>query len=75
MEDEYAYLGDHRKDFVIQKGHLAIRNEVVRQEFNARIHSQNAYREQFIKIQKDFAQSQAGVMRGFGLTTGGTALK
>jgi hypothetical protein len=75
LDYEYAYVGAHRRDFVIQMGHLAIRNEAVRQEFNARVHAQNADRKEFLRIQQDFSQSQAGTMRGFGLTPNGTAFK
>src|ERR1051326_6218665 len=55
----HAYAGAHRDAFTTTKGHLIIRDQAVRSEFNAKVELQEEKRREFMQLQQQFSQAQA----------------
>lgn len=67
LDDVYGYAGSHHSDFVIADGHVGINDDQVREEFNTRIHTMNARREEFLQAKHDLDQMQSQSLQKIGL--------
>jgi hypothetical protein len=67
VDDAHAYASAHRDSLLLVNGQLVIPHEVVRTEFNAKIHVLEEKRKAFLLAQKQLSQSQAESLNKMGL--------
>jgi zinc ribbon protein len=74
MDDVYDYAQAHHADFHMSNGRLTVAHDDVMEQFNTRIRTLNARREEFIQAKNDFEKMQAQNMQKMGLTREQTGL-
>jgi hypothetical protein len=67
VDDEYDYANQHRKEIRLVNGHLVIQDATLRDEFNAKVQSQESRRKEFLQAKEDFTKGQARDLQKFGL--------
>jgi len=67
-EDElYSFADQHRNHIKLAGSQIAISNDTVREHFNQRIRSEEAFRTEFLKNKQQFSNDQAKLLGSYGL--------
>ena len=74
LDDIYGYARTHQSQFRMAGGHLQITDGETRQEFNSRIRTLNAARQEFLQAKSDFDRLQGQTLQKTGVTRGQTGL-
>ena len=74
LDDVYSYARYHHSQFELSGGQLLISDEGVRQQFNTRIHTMNATRQEFLQAKSDFDHLQSQTLQKTGITRDQTGL-
>ena len=75
LDEVYAYARAHHDDFRMNSnGHLGVVHDDVREEFNTRVRTLNARREEFMQAKTDFEKMQGQSLEKMGLSRQQTGL-
>jgi hypothetical protein len=66
-DDLYGFAGQHRSDIKLAGSQIAIANDAVREQFNQKIGSEEAFRQDFLKTKQQFSSEQAKLLGSYGL--------
>jgi hypothetical protein len=66
-DDLYGFAGQHRSDIKLAGSQIAIVDDVVREQFNQKIRSEEALRQDFLKTKQQFSNEQARLLGSYGL--------
>jgi hypothetical protein len=74
LDEVYAYAAAHHADFRMSNGHLGIVHDDVREEFNTRVRTLNARRQEFMQAKNDFEKMQGQNLQRMGVSRDQTGL-
>jgi zinc-ribbon domain len=74
LDEVYAYAAAHHADFRMNNGHLGIVHDDVREEFNTRVRTLNARRQEFMQAKNDFETMQGQNLQKMGISRDQTGL-
>lgn len=74
VDDVYDYAQSHHSDFAMSNGTLVIGNDTVREEFNTRVRTLNARRDEFLQAKNEFARMQGQTFQKMGVSRSQTGL-
>jgi hypothetical protein len=74
LDHVYAYAQSYHSAFVVANGHVGVRDDGIREEFNSRIHAMNARRADFLQARAALEQMQRQTLERIGLTRSQTGL-
>lgn len=74
LDNVYAYAESYHSSFVLANGHVGVRDDRIREEFNSRIRAMNARRADFLQARAVLEQIQRQTLERIGLTRSQTGL-
>jgi zinc-ribbon domain len=74
MDEVYAYAQEHHPDFRMSNEHLTVAHDDVMEQFNTRIRTLNARRDEFLQAKNDFEKMQGQNLQKMGLSREQTGL-